>query len=113
MNLRRVSVVLLSVTLTLAIIACGGGDDDSSAEGDGTPTAATQQQVPAGSEQTPGATGPDATTPIGEIPGPTSTVPLTQEQILALGPNELGQVPILEYHHIGEMAEQFIRTPDQ
>ena len=38
--------------------------------------------------------------------------PLVQES-LRFPPNELGQIPILEYHHLGPEPEQFVRTPDQ
>jgi peptidoglycan/xylan/chitin deacetylase (PgdA/CDA1 family) len=38
---------------------------------------------------------------------------LTAEDLERYQPNEMGQIPILQYHHIGEPAEQFVRTPDQ
>jgi peptidoglycan/xylan/chitin deacetylase (PgdA/CDA1 family) len=51
-------------------------------------------------------------------PSPTPTplvqgVRLTPQQIERYQPNELGQIPILVYHHFGPIAEQFTRTPEQ
>jgi peptidoglycan/xylan/chitin deacetylase (PgdA/CDA1 family) len=39
----------------------------------------------------------------GVEPSPTARQPLP--------PNELGQIPILMYHHIGPIADEFVRTP--
>jgi peptidoglycan/xylan/chitin deacetylase (PgdA/CDA1 family) len=40
-------------------------------------------------------------------------VRLSPEQIELFRPNELGQIPILMYHHIGPEPAQFVRTPAQ
>jgi peptidoglycan/xylan/chitin deacetylase (PgdA/CDA1 family) len=58
-----------------------------------------------------------ATTPAADPPTATS-VPdnahvLTPDELQQFKPNELGEVPILEYHQLGPEPEQFIRTPDQ
>lgn len=43
----------------------------------------------------------------------TSAATLSPDEVLALEPNELGQIVVLEYHHFGPEPEQFVRTPDQ
>ena len=78
----------------LATSACG-----ATAEGDATATGATSIQTPPAA--------PSPTTSMSE-----ATV-LTQQQLQEIQPNELGQVPILMYHHIGPESEQFVRTPEQ
>ncbi len=70
-----------------------------------------QPVVTPGGEQAPtggGSTNLPATEPSNQSTQslPMSTTPVFQ-------PNELGQIPILEYHHLGDVPEQFVRTPEQ
>jgi peptidoglycan/xylan/chitin deacetylase (PgdA/CDA1 family) len=113
---ERVAVSLV-VVLTLVLGACGGDDDSAS------PIAATQTtasgtsggptQPASGNSTTPTATtsnpAPDATA----TSLPDTAHVLTPEELQQYQPNELGQIPILEYHHFGDTSEQFVRTPDQ
>ncbi|HEX5163772.1 MAG TPA: polysaccharide deacetylase family protein [Thermomicrobiales bacterium] len=49
-------------------------------------------------------------------PDSDGSIPPTQQPVTespSFPPNELGQIPILEYHHLGPEPEQFVRTPDQ
>lgn len=115
----------------LLLTACGGGDDDSAATStpSGTASSSSTQTsaTPAGDTtgaptQTGDSTGqPPTTQPSAETPqtAPTESpaasgpTPLTPEQLLQYRPNELGQVPVLEYHQFSSPPEQFVRTPDQ
>lgn len=113
--MSRVLLVVLTIVL-LVTAACGnddaGGDGQATdptqpagAQGGETPTAQTDQQ-PQG----------QPTTAAGGQPVETPTVApaaLTPEQLQQFQPNELGQIPVLEYHQIGPDPEQFTRTPDQ
>lgn len=38
--------------------------------------------------------------------------PMTSEQARSIGANELGQIPVLEYHKIGTTEAEWTRTPD-
>ena len=93
----------LLVIVMIVGVACGGDDEQP------------QSTVPANV----GATEPPTTTqPVEPTVPPTNLVtpapgPLTPEQIQQYKPNELGQIPVLEYHQIGAVPEQFVRTPDQ
>ncbi len=113
-------VLFAGVGLTI-LTACGGsgGDDEESMQ-----TASNEN----GTETGPGV--PDGTQPVGAggdattgtatggsllDPRPTATtgpVRLTSQEQQTLRPNELGQIPVLMYHHIDEPEEQFVRTPD-
>jgi peptidoglycan/xylan/chitin deacetylase (PgdA/CDA1 family) len=111
----------------LLLMACGGGDDDDNA---GSPTSTTGESLLA--TPTPGGGTPSATLPPDQATpsqagsatqpaGATSTIipsvdppaELSPEQLQQFKPNELGQVPVLEYHQFGAPPEQFMRTPDQ
>lgn len=90
-------------------VACGGDDGQPSSTDQAQPT------VPTGvgaTEPTATAQTAEATVPPANLTTPVSG-PLTPEQIQQLQPNELGQIPVLEYHQIGPAPEQFVRTPDQ
>lgn len=95
--MRRTIVIIVAVLL---LSACGIGSD-SDQQATATPTAPpaetmTAQAVPAG-------------------PTPTATLPahLTDAQLQQYKPNELGWVPILQFHHILPTPDQFTRTPEQ
>lgn len=88
----RLLAVLVLVTAVLA--ACG---DDG---GGGTST-----PIPA--SPTPIAQAPAAT------PSPTQPARLSPEQLQEFQPNELGWVPIFQFHHIESPPGQFTRTPEQ
>jgi peptidoglycan/xylan/chitin deacetylase (PgdA/CDA1 family) len=112
-----VPLVLVLVLVAGVLVACGGGGDDAP-----TATAPSTGEVPAQATPSPenGAT-PTATTAEAPTPVvvPTVTVgeqisaPLTPEQLAAHQPNELGWIPLLEYHHFGPEPDQFTRTPEQ
>ena len=51
--------------------------------------------------------------PVTATSAPDAAHILTAAELQQFKPNELGQVPILEYHQLGPDPEQFIRTPDQ
>jgi peptidoglycan/xylan/chitin deacetylase (PgdA/CDA1 family) len=94
----------------------------------GQPVASTTRQPTSASEST--ATEPTGAAPTEaaaaqatptaptEDPATATTVAdtthvLTPDELQQFKPNELGEVPILEYHQLGPDPEQFIRTPDQ
>jgi peptidoglycan/xylan/chitin deacetylase (PgdA/CDA1 family) len=125
-TLRFAALVLL---LTVAVAACGGGDDS---EPDGTPestgTAVDQSASVASSTGTAGPTPGEA--PSQDVAGeptaldepaatdvPESDPPggerLTPEQLQEFRPNELGWIPVLQYHHFGPVPDQLTRTPEQ
>lgn len=124
--------VLLAILLTAALLlaACGGDDgggDPATPAATGTSATTTlpvsNDDASTAATGQPSATAPGAATTAtgegGEQPAVTSTpllegdVRLTAEQLAQYRPNELGQIPVLEYHHFGETPEQFVRTPDQ
>lgn len=113
----RRACLFLSITLLLSLLltACGGGDDDDSTQ---MPNAtATGQGDPAMTATTEGSE--EQTSSSAEATGTTSegVPPVAEPTATPSGPtfppNELGQIPILEYHHLGPEPAQFIRTPDQ
>ena len=117
----------LAVIFLLGAVLLATRDSGDANDADGDQTAVTEGGVvsTAGTsgEQTsnPQATGDDS--PAGQTPAGGETPvsgavssqqgPLTPEEVLHFQPNELGQIPILEYHHLGPEPEQFVRTPDQ
>jgi len=104
--MARALVLLLAVVAVVAVAYGSVGRRG----GDATPTVVATQQAAAQGGQTPAGETPvsqPAETPV------TSSAPLTPEQLQQYKPNELGQIPILEYHQIGPNPEQFVRTPDQ
>lgn len=129
----RLGLVLI-VLLGGVFAACGGSDDGPTATTGATdaptsttgaggqltqpadqPTQQTQggQPTQAGGEippatNTPGAPPPDATATT------TQAVELTPEQLQQFKPNELGWIPLLQYHHFEPVVtDNFVRTPDQ
>ncbi len=100
-------LVLILTFVLLATAACGGDDGGDAA---GSTVAPTQ---PAAASDQP--TQPASGQPQQGQPTDAPAVPavLTPEQLQQYRPNELGQIPILEYHQIGPNPEQFVRTPDQ
>ena len=135
---RGASLVMLTL---LALAGCGSNDATSTPTGARlatTATAATTDFAPttAASRPAGGATSAptaplSATTAAAATPtdAPTATDVtdaeptatnaadsnhiLTPDELQQYKPNELGEVPILEYHQLGPDPEQFIRTPDQ
>lgn len=128
--LLRLTVLLLLSTLVIA--ACGEADAEpestpgdgistiepthaaemTSATGeqttaDGTPT--TGEQMPPEATQVEG--NPDGSRPDTEQPAQNTR--LTPEQLQELKPNELGWIPVLQYHHFGPVPDELTRTPDQ
>lgn len=125
-SLSRRRFVLGSLGLAgVVLTACGGGDDDASTPGtSGTTATATtgggnQAGATAAGNQptatdTAGASSTAPTQPALEnTPTNVQPVDLSPEQLQQFRPNELGQVPVLEYHQFGSPPEQFVRTPDQ
>jgi peptidoglycan/xylan/chitin deacetylase (PgdA/CDA1 family) len=114
-----VRLLLLSLLLALAVSACRGTHDNVAAPtGESNATGVTGvAEPPAESDAASAATvdaGAQAVRQSIPTVTPQSGIPtVTPQPALPLEPNELGQVPILEYHHIGDVAEQFVRTPDQ
>jgi peptidoglycan/xylan/chitin deacetylase (PgdA/CDA1 family) len=118
----------LVLLLALSVMACGGGDASGEAPQETTPQTGTfAPPLPTGEPSTQGQ--PTASQPpSGQPPAGQSTptgLPVGNDSATATGtappdntidtypPNELGQIPILEYHHFGPEPEQFVRTPDQ
>jgi peptidoglycan/xylan/chitin deacetylase (PgdA/CDA1 family) len=135
--IRLTAVIVLS---SVMLIACGGDDSDPTAPtstGDpaivGTEIPATSQDEattptgdsPAGQTPADGGTVPAGETsgvpagPTGETnpapsdPAPESGARLTPEQLQELKPNELGWIPVLQYHHFDPVPDELTRTPEQ
>lgn len=126
----RQSLVLL-VLLSSALAACGGSDDDPTATTGAaqlpTNTAVPGEQATQPPDQPTQPAAPTQTT--GEQPAATSTtaappadatatlpqtVELTAEQLQQYRPNELGWIPLLQYHHFNPVVtDPYVRTPDQ
>ncbi|MGH2534994.1 MAG: polysaccharide deacetylase family protein [Thermomicrobiales bacterium] len=121
----RLSALAAVLMVTLTLAACGG-DDDEGARIEwkvGTPPGMAAVEPTPQSPRQPDATAPapDQTAPAEEAP-PLSDVasdppsgPLTPEQRVELQPNELGWIPILEYHNFTtnpDNEEQFTRSYD-
>ncbi|MEX1158012.1 MAG: polysaccharide deacetylase family protein [Thermomicrobiales bacterium] len=112
------SIVLLIGAVLLATRDSGdannaGGDPTATVEGGvASTTTVAISGVPSGNQQTTAVSSTGGQTPASSD-GTVPQGPLTQEEILHYQPNELGQIPILEYHHLGPEPEQFVRTPDQ
>lgn len=103
--MSRAWVLLLTLVL-LATIACGGSGE--------TPTQSAAPTDPQAAQSTAPTDGQPATATTGQsAEAGTAPTELPPEQIQLDEPNELGQIPILEYHQIGPDPEQFVRTPDQ
>ncbi len=126
MNVRTQHLLPVIVLLTAMVFAaCGGGDAegqvDSAPTNDGgvvvvTTTGAPDTQ-PAPEQPTSDGVS-TAVVPADSQPvaTPTYSVPVQaqdREQVPLFPPNELGQIPILEYHHLGPEPKQFVRTPQQ
>lgn len=108
--MSRTHVLILAIVLVMTA-ACGGGSDRvSSTEPPASSSQVAEVPHPNQSDQQAGQQQP-ATQPTNAAP--TAPVQLTPEQLQQYKPNELGQIPILEYHQIGPNPEQFVRTPDQ
>jgi peptidoglycan/xylan/chitin deacetylase (PgdA/CDA1 family) len=118
------------IALSALLSNCGGASVVDTATVEPTPdqpaqaTAAVEIRVAPASQPDPGeATREPADEPVGSWmtfkPTPTATaepvqhVRLSPEQLSEFKPNELGQIPILMYHHIGPDSGQFVRTPEQ
>jgi peptidoglycan/xylan/chitin deacetylase (PgdA/CDA1 family) len=140
--LVRLTTILLLSSLVLAACG-GDDDSDSSTSEATAPTATMTQSAagqPTGVvetvESTPAFEGaPDGTTPetpaqAGEHPTeqpveptpdaeptqidqPAQNIRLTPEQLQEYRPNELGWIPLLQYHHFGPVPDELTRTPDQ
>lgn len=95
--LRLVSLLLL----TALLVACGG----DAAEPDETPTVSTADGT---------STASAAVTPaaLAQTPTPESAT-LSPEQLQQIKPNELGWIPVLEYHYFTDHPDDLNRTPDQ
>lgn len=116
------AAVFLLGAVFLATRNSGDANDaggDPTAVGDGgivstTGTSSEQTSNPQATSDgsTAGQTPASGETPVSDE-GSVPQGPLTPEARLSYQPNELGQIPILEYHHLGPEPEQFVRTPDQ
>jgi peptidoglycan/xylan/chitin deacetylase (PgdA/CDA1 family) len=119
MTVHAARLLIFTMLLSLVLSACGGDDDDTGDGGNAeTPAAGATMTVATSGDAGQATAGSDgAMTEVSAEPTgaeiPTATPPLVTTQVSNLPPNELGQIPILEYHHIGDEAAQFVRTPDQ
>ncbi|CAN5798379.1 polysaccharide deacetylase family protein [soil metagenome] len=104
-------IACLFMITTALLAACGGGnanEDLPSFEpsASGEPTAQPDSNVAA----------PTVTTHQPEVAAtPTAMMPtsLSPEQLQELKPNELGWIPVLQYHHFGPEPDELTRTPEQ
>jgi len=105
-GLRLPTHLLLLVFATLLMVVCGRSEEND----------ATSQptSVPNGSSPPTVTSGISLQQPTGGqtrvIPTVTSVPPTP---LPVFQPNELGQIPILMYHQVGPVPDQFTRTPDQ
>lgn len=127
MQPRRIPEICLLVilTLTCAPLSCSGsrtptptvlpteGAIASISQSDPTPTNAASPS-PSLTHVVPTATpSPTATATLPPSPTPDSTSPPTVTATPELPPNELGQVMVLEYHHIAGKGGKWGRTPEE
>lgn len=101
--------LLLVLISSLLLAACGGGDGSDPPE----PTEDPSLQAGPGDDAanaTQGGAAPDQALPTATPTGPRE---LNTDEIAELKPNELGWIPVLEYHHIEPNPEQFVRTAEQ
>ena len=126
--MNRPRLVAVLVILASMLASCGGPDDPLGAARETTATATATAEATRGvdgeanrapdhgADATRAPQGPVLTTD-GQQATPNATPGagrvLTPEELRQYRPNELGQVPILMYHVIGEPAARFTRTPDQ
>jgi peptidoglycan/xylan/chitin deacetylase (PgdA/CDA1 family) len=116
-------VWVLALVFVLGALLLATRDRGNANDADGDSTAVSEQGVVSTSmtettgEQgaidgvATGETADSGQTPEGD--GATDQPEPTPDTTPAFPPNELGQIPILEYHHLGPEPEQFVRTPDQ
>ena len=117
--------LLVILTLTWAPLSCSGSGAPaptvlpaetataSSLQSDPTP-ANTASPSPSPTPGIPTATpSPTATATPPPSPTPNPIPPPTVAATPELPPNELGQVMVLEYHHIGEKGGKWGRTPEE
>ncbi len=119
--LLRLTLFVLVASLVLA--ACGGEDGDPA-----TPTTGGNPPVETSATGQPDdQTQPTGEAPAGETPGasteqdvptgaPTQapqTARLSPEQLQEIRPNELGWIPVLQYHYLGPVPDELTRTPEQ
>ena len=99
-EMRNLRSHVLMAAAALALAACGGGGDDaaqSGAEGDSAAAGGAAAAADSTAGGTPeGAGGGQVVTDDG---------PKTQ-----LPPNELGRIPVLEYHRLGDNEGEWVRT---
>jgi len=119
----RPNLLLVIILLASLLAACGGGDDGDD-EPEATSEAGAQSTSlletggpestgePSGDGVATGESQPGQETPTGGE-GVTEQATMPADDGPKLPANELGQIPILEYHHLGPVPEQFVRTPDQ
>ncbi len=119
---------VLFVVLTPLLVACGADDEENDISWTALREAPVEQQTSADATAEPtGVGGPTAplstSTPEAEPTAESALIPTapppavvsSPEQFLRYQPNELGVVPVLEYHVITtnpEEEEQFVRTAD-
>lgn len=113
----RLAALLLLMSVTIS--ACGSADTapTPAITRDQTSTAATSGQTDPNAPLPDGSSTP-ASTGAGATAEPTADTlasgePLTPEQLQELRPNELGWIPMLQYHHFGPVADDLTRTPEQ
>ena len=129
-SLRLAALLLL---LIVAIAACGGEDDSvpggtpastataveeptslaTSISETASETRTSTQDAPTHSAEGESAASVPPTT--AESPGsePVTGERLTPEQLQEFRPNELGWIPVLQYHHFGPVPDELTRTPEQ
>lgn len=104
-------IACLFIISAALLAACGGGeanDNASSFE----PTASGQ---PTELSDSNAAAPTSASVPPEAVATPTTVTPtsLSPEQLQELKPNELGWIPVLQYHHFGPIPDDLTRTPEQ
>jgi peptidoglycan/xylan/chitin deacetylase (PgdA/CDA1 family) len=117
--------LLVILTLTWAPLGCSGSGAPAptvlpaetatvSSQQPGPTTTATASPSPSPTAGVPTATpSPTATATPPPSPTPDPTPPPTVAAAPELPPNELGQVMVLEYHHIAEKGGKWGRTPEE
>jgi len=123
--------LVLLVLLGGLLAACGGSDDDPTATA-GAGSAPTNTVALDGTASQPGTTttqpagqptqpsGDAATATTGQPPAaeatatqPMQAVELTPEELQQYKPNELGWIPLLQYHHfVWDVTDPYQRAPD-
>ncbi len=106
MTKRPLSRLACLFILAVALFAACGGDETSEDPPTSEPSALSEQTAlsDSGTGADPAAT---------SVPSAGAPATLAPEQLQQLKPNELGWIPILQYHHFGPVPDDLTRTPEQ